>query len=390
MPSNSSMMMHCNLSCKYGECSFSCSGENLKIFENHLEECRFFPVECSNKFCGYTTQRKLMKFHSKECGFAIEKCPNGNCSLEMQRREMSSHLQTCPYQMVSCENTPFGCKSIMARKDLNEHLKTCPQTPTLCYRCGKREKPSSKHVCPYDTKRCPHCHKEFIIKNFKSHQNSCLIKCKLCEECFSNSEIRHHKCPIKKCDYRFCEYKDLPLNVGLHMNECGYRSVQCSLCQKNVLAKNLKLHASTCDKRVQCQRCHLYIERSSKDVHDMLDGFAKLRLTTCPTCREEVQSGLTNSQQDRNPQDEKHKTDEIFSAYNANNDQKQQELDIEMGHDVVHDTNDDKKYEAIAGMKLRSSCSKSRNWLRIFMEEIDKHTVLKQKVKDNEYHILDF
>lgn len=60
-----------------------------------------------------------------------------------------------------------------------------------------------------------------------------------------------------------------------------------------------------------------------------------------------------------------------------------------MGHDVVHDTNT-KKYEAIAGMKLRSSCSKSRNWLRIFMEEIDKHTVLKQKVKDNEYHILDF
>lgn len=62
--------------------------------------------------------------------------------------------------------------------------------------------------------------------------------------------------------------------------------------------------------------------RSSKDVHDMLDNIAKLRLTTCPACREEVQYGLTNSQQDRNPQDEKQKTDEVFSAYNANNDQK--------------------------------------------------------------------
>lgn len=259
MSCSSSMMKHCILSCKYEECSFLCSGENLKMFEKHLKECRYILVECSNRFCTYTTQRKLMKYHSKECDFAIEKCPNGNCSLEMQRREMSSHLQTCPYQMVSCKNTPFGCKSIMARKDLDEHLKTCPMTPTLCYSCGELKSPSSKHVCPFDTERCPHCNKEFMIKDFKSHQNSCCIKCKLCEKCFSNSEIRHHKCPIKKCDYQFCEYKDLPLKVGLHMIECGYRSVKCSLCQKNVLAKKLEQHA--CDKRVQCQRCHLYIER---------------------------------------------------------------------------------------------------------------------------------
>lgn len=70
------------------------------------------------------------------------------------------------------------------------------------------------------------------------------------------------------------------------------------------------------------------------------------------------------------------------------------ELDIEVTHDVVHDVYDDKKYEAIAGMKLNFpspfSCSRSRNWLRIFMEEIDKHIFLKQKVKENQYHILNF
>lgn len=53
----------------------------------------------------------------------------------------------------------------------------------------------------------------------------------------------------------------------------------------------------------------------------MLDGIAYICQTTNPTCREEVQSGLTNSLQEMNPQDEKHKTDTICSAYNVNNDQ---------------------------------------------------------------------
>lgn len=260
MPRNSSMMMHFNVSCKYEECSYSCSGENLNMFVKHLEECKYFPVKCSNKLCMYTTQRKLMKFHSEECGFAIEKCPNGNCSLEIQRYEKSSHLKKCPYQMVSCTNKPFGCMSIMARKDLDNHQKTCPLRPTPCERCGEPIRSSPKHICPFDTERCPHCNKEFIIKDFDLHQNSCLAKCRVCEEYFPNSEIRHHQCPMRKCGYRFCQFKDLPLIVGQHMSECGYKSVNCYLCQKYVLAKNLKLHTSKCEKRIRCQKCNLNIE----------------------------------------------------------------------------------------------------------------------------------
>lgn len=33
------MMKHCILSCKYGDCSFSCSGKQVTKFENHIKEC---------------------------------------------------------------------------------------------------------------------------------------------------------------------------------------------------------------------------------------------------------------------------------------------------------------------------------------------------------------
>lgn len=255
-----SFLVDCNLSCKCEECSFICSGENWEMFEKHRKECIYFEVDCSNESCPFNTKRYLMEHHSAECEYAIEICPNGHCSLEMKRREMHSHLQKCPYQMVSCKNKPFGCETITARKDLMEHLKTCSLTPTPCERCGEPKRSSLEHVCQFDIEICPHCNKEFIIKDFDLHQNSCLAKCRVCEEYFPNSEIRHHQCPMRKCGYRFCQFKDLPLIVGQHMSECGYKSVNCYLCQKYVLAKNLKLHTSKCEKRIRCQKCNLNIE----------------------------------------------------------------------------------------------------------------------------------
>lgn len=405
-------MVHCNLSCKYGECSFSCSGENLKIFEKHLEECKYFPVKCSNKLCMYTTQRKLMKFHSEECGFAIEKCPNGNCSLEIQRREKSSHLKKCPYQMVSCTNKPFGCMSIMARKDLDNHKKTCPLRPTPCERCGEPIRSSPKHICPFDTERCPHCNKEFRIKNFDSHQNSCLTTCKLCERYIPKSEIRHHKCPIKQCNNLICEYKDSPLRVEQHMNECEYRPVKCSFCQKNFLAKQLKRHTSMCENRVRCQTCHRYVEISSKPVHDLLDSFANLVETTCQTCGEKDKSGLINGQQDLNLQNEKNTTEAVFSADNVNDQQLQKrndrfsekssskentvsDLSIILGQYLVHNVNENKNNEEVAGIHDKfpslSDCSKSRKRFLILWEEIDKNPPkLQGKLGDIEFNILNF
>lgn len=55
------MLKHCILSCKYGDCPFSCSGKQVRKFEKHLKECWYIPVKCSNKHCLYTSRRHLMK-----------------------------------------------------------------------------------------------------------------------------------------------------------------------------------------------------------------------------------------------------------------------------------------------------------------------------------------
>lgn len=50
MVSSSNIMMYCYLLCIYC-CFYLCSGENNEMFEKYFEECRYFFVECLNKFC---------------------------------------------------------------------------------------------------------------------------------------------------------------------------------------------------------------------------------------------------------------------------------------------------------------------------------------------------
>ena len=37
---------HCILSCKYGDCTFSNSGQNIRSFEKHLDSCWYILVRC--------------------------------------------------------------------------------------------------------------------------------------------------------------------------------------------------------------------------------------------------------------------------------------------------------------------------------------------------------
>lgn len=62
------------------------------------------------------------------------------------------------------------------------------------------------------------------------------------------------------------------------------------------------------------------------------------------------------------------------------------EINFTLAHEMVHNVNDDEMYQNSAGMEFilpsYSSCSKSRNWFRMFLEEIDKHIFLKQEVRN--------
>lgn len=257
------MLKHCILSCKYGDCPFSCSGKQVRKFEKHLKECWYIPVKCSNKHCLYTSRRHLMNDHSTKCHFAIEKCPNVDCNVKRQRSKMSSHVQKCPHRVVLCTNKSVGCMATMSYQDLNTHLKTCPWSSQPCEICGEQimYKDQSSHVCPLGTAECPYCNQEFIMKDFLCHLNCCLTKCELCQEDFPKSKTRLHECPIMQCKYQFCDYKDRILKVELHMINCPYEPKKCIHCNKYIQSKYLKLHTLECNNIVRCGECGLDIEK---------------------------------------------------------------------------------------------------------------------------------
>lgn len=186
------VMSHYNLSCK--DCSFSCSGENIEMLRKHIEECS----HCSNKQCGYTTERHL---------------------------EMLSHEETCPFRIVPCQYNFYGCDKSMTEMDRQKHHKTCPYYS--CVKCKKYLKPEerSAHNC--------------VLQTIKSLNKEESLKCTFCE-------------------YKdVCRSK-----VLLHMVDCKHSQRECQHCCKEVLLTEWEEHLlSNCNATVRCTECTLRIER---------------------------------------------------------------------------------------------------------------------------------
>lgn len=213
------VMSHYNLSCK--DCSFSCSGENIEMLRKHIEECS----HCSNKQCGYTTERHLMKDQSATCSSAMVNCPNIRCNVEKNRKEMLSHEETCPFRIVPCQYNCYGRDKSMTDMDRQKHHRTCPYYS--CVICKKYVKPEerSAHNCVLQ-----------IIKSLNKEES---LKC------------------------TFCEYKDVCRSkVLLHMVDCKHSQRECQHCCKEVLLTEWEEHLlSNCNATVRCTECTLRIER---------------------------------------------------------------------------------------------------------------------------------
>ena len=250
---------HCILSCKYGDCSFSCSGQNIRSFEKHLDSCWYIPVRCCNKQCTYKARRHMMKQHSEECLFALVKCSHPHCNIRTQRTKLNSHVLQCSNRIVSCSS--IGCSERVLYKDLHNHLETCPFREHNCKICNgpTSNKDRDKHVCDSDTNECPHCNKMFFMKDFERHLESCLTKCELCDESFPKIKQKHHICPFMKCQYKFCDYTDTAFNVLHHMETCAFEPKECPNCGIYVLSKRMKSHLAECETRIKCVNCGLFI-----------------------------------------------------------------------------------------------------------------------------------
>lgn len=393
------MMKHCILSCKYGDCSFSCSGKQVTKFENHIKECWYIPVKCSNKHCLYTSRRHLMNDHSTKCNFAIEKCPNINCNVKRQRNKMSSHVQKCPYRVVSCANKSSGCMATMSYRDLNTHLKTCPWSSQPCEICGEQimYKDQSRHICPLGTAECPHCYQEFIMKDFLSHLNSCLIKCELCKEDFPKSKKRLHECPIMQCKYQFCDYKDRILKVEMHMITCPYEPKKCIYCDKYILSKYLKSHTLECNNTVRCEGCGLDIEKSFKTVHDMFLCIGNTNRRICTICAKLVKACSIKSVTELDLHHEMHEENPCFQPTRVRHSPetklgsfdsgKTSEVNyIELAHGILH-TFDVERDKVSIRKHLQPPKCKSGLWrFRKLCEMIDRKEDVKHVVRNGQHN----
>ncbi|XP_062577603.1 zinc finger protein 883-like, partial [Saccostrea cucullata] len=288
------VIKHCILTCKYGDCSFSCSGENFRKLEKHLQECWYLPIQCPNRKCPFTSRRNVMKKHLEECEFSIQKCPVENCTIKMQRHKMASHIRVCPNRLVSCENESYGCTAVVPFKDHKKHLSGCPWAPQHCEDCGGMylQKDQQRHDCPFAIKECPHCEKLFARKDLFKHLQLCFSECKSCNECFSKSKLRYHLCPIIKCRYQYCDYKDTRLRVEIHMLNCQYRPVECNRCKKFFPWKSFKMHQTECEKIIECKECGIQIYRDSQLTHDLMMCTAKRNRYSCRFCERLIKEGV--------------------------------------------------------------------------------------------------
>ncbi|XP_036926881.1 TNF receptor-associated factor 5 isoform X1 [Sturnira hondurensis] len=132
-------------------------GCNAKIilgrFQDHLQQCLFQVVPCSNENCGQPILRKHLKEHlSAYCQFREERCLH--CKKDVVVINLQNHEENlCPKYPVSCPNK---CLQIIPRTEVDEHLAVCPEAEKDC--------PFKHYGCPVKGKQ----------GNLQQHEHSAL------------------------------------------------------------------------------------------------------------------------------------------------------------------------------------------------------------------------
>ncbi|XP_074078701.1 TNF receptor-associated factor 5 [Macrotis lagotis] len=125
----------------------------LGRYQDHLLQCLFQSVQCSNECCQERVLRKDLKDHlDLYCQFREETCPY--CQKEIVVINLQNHKEKfCPDYPVSCPN---NCLQIIPRTKVGEHITVCPEVEQEC--------PYKHYGCPVKDKRI----------NLKEHENSAL------------------------------------------------------------------------------------------------------------------------------------------------------------------------------------------------------------------------
>ncbi|XP_060034362.1 TNF receptor-associated factor 5 [Erinaceus europaeus] len=113
----------------------------LGRYQDHLQQCPFQAVPCSNERCPEAVLRKDLEEHLvTHCQFREEKCPY--CKTGVAVVSLQSHEENvCPKCPVSCPNK---CPWTLPRTEVEEHLAVCPEAEQDCpfklYGCSVKDK----------------------------------------------------------------------------------------------------------------------------------------------------------------------------------------------------------------------------------------------------------
>ncbi|XP_078239060.1 TNF receptor-associated factor 5 isoform X2 [Pogona vitticeps] len=130
-----------------------CNAEtSLGRFQDHLQQCSFESVQCTNEGCCEKILQKNLKEHlDLHCNFRKELCQY--CKQPVAAMNLKIHERTgCPEYPLIC---PHGCMQVILKKEVEDHVSVCPEVEIDCpynqYGCLtkiKREK-LSEHENAY-------------------------------------------------------------------------------------------------------------------------------------------------------------------------------------------------------------------------------------------------
>ncbi|XP_042325754.1 TNF receptor-associated factor 5 isoform X1 [Sceloporus undulatus] len=115
---------------------------SLGRYQDHLQQCSFESVQCTNEGCCEKVLQKDLKEHlGLLCKYRKELCQY--CNQSVTSVNLKTHERTgCPDYPLIC---PHGCMQIILTKEVEEHFVVCCEVDIDC--------PYKQYGCPTKIKR---------------------------------------------------------------------------------------------------------------------------------------------------------------------------------------------------------------------------------------------
>lgn len=292
----------CFIHCRYGQCSFFCRGENVHLFTQHLQECKYQPNKCPNEGCLFTPSKKSLANHLESCPFSTINCPSEGCDERLKRRLVDDHLHICHHRLISCPYKTSGCQEVMTREHVKEHASVCKFKVYKCRYCGGTVpwKEADLHLekCTNIKIKCECCRHELSKKEKITHEKVCLKAHVACPNTGCGMQMKGYQYLLHKnyCQYRIvdckyiqngCRVKEPNITINGHIDKCPYRSMTCDICEKEVIATDFERHKSDCTSNISCKRCNQQVAKSALNLHNRLCPRKNYKIV-CDICRQLV------------------------------------------------------------------------------------------------------